>query len=324
MPTPDNPSILARLAYHLVLAYSSLCRRLPQRGLAALGTFFGTLGHFLDVRHRRTIIRNLAFAYGKSRDSTQIRRLALRNFQQFAITAHEWMCLKDPDFEQLEAQVTVKGLENLKMAKAHGRSVILVGAHFGNWEYGHIYYARKINRLNFIVRAVENPFLERERVRYNTKAGVNILYKHNGLRAAIRGLKKGEDLVIFVDRNTNLKEGIPCLFFGKRAPTLTIAVQLADRLNLPLVPMFTVRKRSGKGHELIFLPPIELEGGQGHRLEQDVQKLCDTVETMVRDYPDHWIWFHKRWKHFYPELYPEDMARRERRRSKRRKAKHAH
>jgi len=321
MPTPSNPSILGRLVYHFVLAYSSLCRRLPQKGLVVFGTFFGTLGYFLDVRHRRTIIRNLAFAYGKSRDRGEIRRLALKNFQQFAITAHEWLCLKDLDFEQLQTHVTVKGLENLKMAKASGRSVILVGAHFGNWEYGHIYYAKKINRLNFIVRAIENPFLEQERVSYNSEAGVNILYKHNGLRAAIRGLKRGEDLVIFVDRNTNLKEGIPCIFFGKKAPALTIAVQLAKRLKLPMLPMFTIRSPSGIGHELVFLPEIELDEGHDGGLENAVQKLCSVVESMIRKHPDHWIWFHKRWKHFYPQLYPEDIARRERRRAKRRKTR---
>ncbi len=314
-----HTGLWARIVYRIVLSYSFFCRHLPPQTALTFGKALGTLAYFVDVRHRRTIIRNLAFAFDKPRSDKKIRHLALRNFQQFAIIAHEWLRLKNFQFELLYPLVSVEGLEHLFNAKSKSKSVILIGAHFGNWEYAHLYYGKKINRLNFIVRPIDNPFLETERVEYNNRAGVTILYKSNGLRTALKNIRKGEDLVLFVDRNTNLKEGIPCSFFGKKAPSLTIAALLANRFNLPIVPMFIIRKACTTRHSIVFMPELEVEDDGKFDLQHAVQVMCDAVESMIRKYPDHWIWFHKRWKHFYPELYPEDMARRERRRARKRR-----
>ncbi|MBW2737505.1 MAG: hypothetical protein JRE64_01380 [Deltaproteobacteria bacterium] len=48
-----------------------------------------------------------------------------------------------------------------------------------------------------------------------------------------------------------------------------------------------------------------------------VMAIYDSVEKIVSLYPEQWLWFHKRWKRHHPELYPEDIARRQRQREKR-------
>jgi KDO2-lipid IV(A) lauroyltransferase len=49
----------------------------------------------------------------------------------------------------------------------------------------------------------------------------------------------------------------------------------------------------------------------------NTQVMMDAIERAIRAYPEQWFWFHKRWKHHHPELYPEDIERRQRRREKR-------
>jgi KDO2-lipid IV(A) lauroyltransferase len=51
-------------------------------------------------------------------------------------------------------------------------------------------------------------------------------------------------------------------------------------------------------------------------IQTNTQLITDVVEKAVRKYPDQWFWVHKRWKKYYPELYPEYQARRERRHQK--------
>jgi KDO2-lipid IV(A) lauroyltransferase len=44
--------------------------------------------------------------------------------------------------------------------------------------------------------------------------------------------------------------------------------------------------------------------------------MTDAIEKMVRKYPEQWFWVHKRWRKYYPHIYPEDIDRRRRRRAK--------
>ena len=151
---------------------------------------------------------------------------------------------------------------------------------------------------------MDNPFLEQERVNYNKHFGVNILYKENGLRKAIQQLKKGQDLVIFSDQRANLTEGIPCQFFGKNTSTLPIVAALALKYHIPIIPMFVVRTQNLLHHRILFLPEIQIEyDDPAFTTENITQRLNDVIEQVIRTYPEQWLWFHRKWKANYPELY---------------------
>ncbi|MGD9080127.1 MAG: hypothetical protein PVG96_12340, partial [Desulfobacterales bacterium] len=75
-------------------------------------------------------------------------------------------------------------------------------------------------------------------------------------------------------------------------------------------------------------PPVEIKRTKDLRydLQFNTQLISDRVERVVRNYPDQWNWMLKRWKEFYPGLYPESNKRlkriknKEKRRRKSRRA----
>lgn len=308
-----------RTVYSLRLLYGFLSRMLPLKTWVLMGRCTGHLFYLLGFRHRRIALRNLRFALGSDIEEKEISAIARNNFVQFAMIAQEWIRLPNLDTEELKGLIYVEGQENLIAAKKKNRSIILLGAHFGNWEYAHLFYSTTVNRLNFIVRAIDNPFIEKERVAYNQHAGVRILYKENGLRPAIKNLKKGEDLVIFADQRPRAREGTMCQFFGRNASTLTLVPALAKKFHVPVVPMFIIRCKDLVHHRIIFFPELKIEyDGKKQSIREGAQLQNDMIEKVIRSYPDHWVWIHKRWRREYPYLYPEDLARRQRRREKRR------
>jgi KDO2-lipid IV(A) lauroyltransferase len=225
-------------------------------------------------------------------------------FLEFGMISHEWCRLKYIKKEALLNLLEVEGLENLKAAKQKNRPIILLGAHFGNFEYAHLYYTLAIGRLNFIVRAIDNPLLEAERLKYNTAFGVRILYKQNGLRPAIKHLKEGEDLVIFADQKVNLSEGILCKFFGKTTATIPLVPALSLKYGAPIIPMFIVRCKDRIHHKIIFLPELKLDPNDGDEMvARATQRQNDIIEAMIRRYPQQWLWFHRKWSYHYPEIY---------------------
>lgn len=298
---------LDRLGFALLKGYSRVGRRFPLRLWLQLGRGLGLLAYRLDRQHRRIVLQNLRLAYGPAMAARELRSLARRNFMQFGMLAQEFarlMAWRRIGVGDLRRTVKVEGLEHLRAARAQGGAVILLGAHFGNWEYAHLFYASHVNRLNFIVRRIDNPYLEAERVACNARFGVNILYKESGLRTAIQRLKAGEDLVIFSDQKANLKEGIACRFFGHRTATISIAPALARKYQVPLVPVCSVRDRDRVSHRLIFGPALEIDPRPGpEALKANTQRQNDAIEAMIRRHPDHWLWLHRKWKTEYPELY---------------------
>jgi KDO2-lipid IV(A) lauroyltransferase len=51
-------------------------------------------------------------------------------------------------------------------------------------------------------------------------------------------------------------------------------------------------------------------------VQANTQLITDTVEGMIRKYPEQWFWVHKRWKKYYPHYYPAYQLRRQRRKER--------
>ncbi len=307
MTTHPEHSTTDHLALHAVTGYHLFSNCMPRSAWLAIGRGLGDFLYLFAKKHRRIAEANLRFAYGQEISENQIRKIVRNNFRQFGMIGQEFLKFKQSSAktaEYVDSMVDVEGEEHLLAAKEKSKSVILLGAHFGNWEMGHLYYARHYNRLNFIVRRIDNPLVENIRYRYNTDLGVNIIYKNKGLKEAIQHLRQGEDLVIFADQNANRQEGISSHFFGHPTTSLYIAPSLAQKYKVPLVPMFTVREKDPRRHRIVFLPEVPIEHGE---LKEDIETLTrrqnERLEQIITCYPDHWLWFHRKWKIDYPEIY---------------------
>ncbi len=268
------------------------------------GRMMGAMACRLLARHRSIARANLKFAFRDEKTASEIERLVRQNFQQWGMLAFEWAQTAYLDRipkGKLPFCVKTRGLEHLRAAKRKNPAILLLSAHFGNWEYGHLFYAAHINFLNFIVRRIDNPYLEERRVAYNQHHGVNILYKESGLKAAIKNLRRRQDLIIFADQKANAREGIPSRFFGHGTTAIPIVASLAKKFDLPIVPMFVVRQANSPVHTLTFLP--ELEYGPKDSIAVITQRQNDIIEKMIRKHPDHWLWVHRRWKTEHPEIY---------------------
>ena len=63
-----------------------------------------------------------------------------------------------------------------------------------------------------------------------------------------------------------------------------------------IVPCFIVRRKFG--HEVLIEKPIELARTEDRRKDilENTQRYAKVIEDHIREFPDHWVWFHDRWK----------------------------
>jgi KDO2-lipid IV(A) lauroyltransferase len=110
-------------------------------------------------------------------------------------------------------------------------------------------------------------------------------------------LKRNRPIAILLDQNVDWYEGVFVKFFGEWACTNKGLAILARKTGAPVVPVFLVRKAEG-GYRLVFEPEVALprSGDKIKDIEESTAIFTRIIERYVRQHPDHWLWFHKRWK----------------------------
>jgi KDO2-lipid IV(A) lauroyltransferase len=98
-------------------------------------------------------------------------------------------------------------------------------------------------------------------------------------------------------------------FFRLPAATTTSLALFALRTEAAVLPVFLTPMRNGK-YAIRFLPAVELlrTGIMSRDLAENTRRFNQVLESMVREYPEAWLWGHKRWKN-QPGESPEDLYR---------------
>ena len=219
--------------------------------------------------------------------------------------------------EQVLGRVRVVGLENLQKALKSKTGLILVSAHLGSWETGLLFFCCYIQQpILGVAKKIRFAPLNRWVHRLRTRFGLTIVYKKGALPEMRRMLRRGGVIGLLVDQSRR-SEGVDVNFFGHRVTATPAAAFLAMRCQSPVLPLFCVRDHNGR-LTVVVKPPLEMKrtGDLRSDNQTNTQLITDVVEKAIRQYPDQWFWVHKRWKKYYPELYPEYQARRKRRHRK--------
>lgn len=277
-----------------------LVTNLPSRPIGRV------LGHGLylaDRRARRTVRRNIAFAFPEM-TPPQVRTLSRRVFANYGTGLVEILQLGFMTPADVEGRVRLYGIHHFRDAYALKRGVIGASAHLGNWELGVQALPCMLGeKVTAVAKKFKNNGFERWLHRVRTRFGNEILYKKGSLADMTAILRCGGVLAILMDM-ARRKDGVDVTFFGKKATATPAVAMLALRCRCPVIPTFCVREPDGK-IGIHARPPLEMRRSKDLRadLVENTQRITDEVERAVREHPEQWHWLMRRWKEHYPHLY---------------------
>jgi Kdo2-lipid IVA lauroyltransferase/acyltransferase len=192
----------------------------------------------------------------------------------------------------INAWIAYEGLEHFAEAKQAGRGVLVATAHLGNWELSAFAHAMMTEPMNVMVRPLDNRLIDRLVEDRRTLSGNRLIFKRDAARSVLKALRSNEAVGVLIDQNTSENEGVFVNFFGKPACAGTGFVKLAYRSQARVVPGFALWDQDKKRYVLRFFPAIELTGDE----RADTQRIHTFLEQTIRQYPDQWMWIHRRWK----------------------------
>jgi KDO2-lipid IV(A) lauroyltransferase len=194
--------------------------------------------------------------------------------------------------DNIHRYIRYEGLENYKRAKTQGRGILIPTAHLGNWELSAFAHAYMTEPMHIVVRPLDNPRLDAWVERRRALSGNHIIYKKEAAREILKALHSGGAVGVLVDQNVVPSEGVFIDFFGRQACAGTTFVKFAHHTGAPVVPGFALWEPSESIYVLHFYPEIKMTGD----VAADTQRVHSFLESVIRQYPDQWLWVHRRWK----------------------------
>jgi KDO2-lipid IV(A) lauroyltransferase len=297
-PIKERIRVLAYLSYLFLKGFSFVLNLLPEKFSLWVGRQLGRVMYYLDLEHRKVAIQNLRVAFGQEKSEEEIRSIAKRSLQNLGMSAVEFFRLPEMDMRGFEKKVDIEGLEIYKKALDNERGILLLLSHFGNWELMGLMSKFLGSPVTVIARPIKkNKWLNRWVGEVRRGTGLEVISTEKASRKVIRVLSQNRMVGILIDQRAKRSEGVWIDFFGKKVPSTPALAVLAMRTRAPILPVFMIRNGYPK-HRLLIKEPLQLvdTGDVKKDVVTNTQLINDTLESMIREYPDQWFWVHRRWE----------------------------
>jgi KDO2-lipid IV(A) lauroyltransferase len=177
-----------------------------------------------------------------------------------------------------------------------GKPGLIFSAHLANWELAAV--AAKSYGLDTSVlfrrpniRAIADAVTDLRKGCMGTLIPTSL---DAPLRIA-EALERGSHLAILVDQY--FMRGVPVTFFGRRTMANPLIARLARHFECPIHGVRVVRHGGNRFRVEMteaIAPARDAEGKID--VERTMQIITDVVEGWVREYPEQWLWLHRRWR----------------------------
>lgn len=262
--------------------------QLPWQAQMWMGKYLGLI-MFHTLKRRRYICcvnLELAFPELSVNERAQLNRAHFISLGKGLFeTALSWWGQE----QKLAKLAQFEGLEHLNAADQQG-GVILLSAHFTSLELGGRLLAPQLP-LHVIYRPHQNAVIEQQVHKLRSKR-YGLAISRDNIRAMIQSLKQGFTVWYAQDQHFDQKNSLFVPFFGIEAATNTATSRLVSLGKAKLVPFFTVRTENG--YLLRFLPA--LQDFPSESVHTDTARINAIIEQQVREFPEQYLWTHRRFK----------------------------
>lgn len=290
-----------KIEYGIVRLLLWLAKSVPRSFIYAMMKGLSLLMYRLDKKRRHITLANLTMAFPE-KNAEEIEVLSKKVYTDLSITIAEILLMFSGKFNIDEAvknrDEVQKKLQIIKESSSHG--LILVTAHFSNWELLAHFLAKHGFPMLVIGREGNNKLIDRNiTIPFRNKYGNRATSKGNAMFAMAKALKQGGVVGLLTDQKSGSLNSAKMNFFGTPAETTLSVAMLKLKFDALVVPVFVARQDDGM-YEMIIHDPIEYTADEIEDKEEKLEAMTlrynQAIENVIRQYPSQWFWMHNRWR----------------------------
>jgi len=279
-------------------------RYTPKLILNPLLNLFSWFIYSIDKKHKKIAYVNLDLAFENLKTELEKKQIVKQCYKNLVYNLADFVRNQGISKEELSKKVSFENEHFVKESLGNNKRIIVVTAHYGNWELLGLSIAAFLHPMTTVGRNLDSDVMNEILEKNRTQLNMDVISKTGAMKGMINALKKDRIVGVIVDQNTKNEEGILIDFFGKKARHTPSVALLAKKFDAVIIPAF-IKSFDQQSYTVRFEEPFTYEDTDNK--EEDifncVQKQADVTQKIIEQKPDEWFWLHQRWKNQYEHLY---------------------
>jgi Kdo2-lipid IVA lauroyltransferase/acyltransferase len=177
-----------------------------------------------------------------------------------------------------------------------GKPALFFASHLGNWELPALAAAAHGLDAAILYRRPNIASAERiiEELR-NVKMGTLIAAGRDAPLRLAQALQNGQHVAMLVDQY--FTNGVEVTFFGRKTRANPTLARLRRQIDCPIHGVRVIRLPDHRFRAEISeeVEPVRDASGEIN-IQGTMQAVTTVIEGWIREYPDQWLWLHRRWR----------------------------
>jgi len=291
----EDDNIADKVLYALIMMLGVLVRSISRKHSTAVAYVIGDFLYNVLKMRRPLVENNLALTFPEKKNS-EIKAIARQVYRHQAENFIEVLRLPMIKTAGDAARlVDIDALDFLAKTIDRNKGVVLVSAHYGNWELMAHCIGLLMAPLTLVVRPLKNHAVDRQINRWRSMSGNRIVYDGQALREGLRALKNREILVLLGDQSDPVG-GFSTEFLGRISSVFLGPAYLALKAGVPL--FVGMSRRDGKGLYSVDFQEIDQTGLGTTKTDAEelARRYTKVLARHIYQHPEEWFWLHNRWK----------------------------
>ena len=292
------------LAYIFIYPVLWLISILPFRLLYVFSDGLYVVLYYVIGYRKKVVKENLKIAFPNKSDE-ELNRIRKKFYHHLCDMILETIKSMSITEAQMKKRFTFTNVELIQQLEKDNRSIALMCAHYGSWEWIFILQTYMSHKGYAIYKRLANKYFDRLVKRIRAKYNSHLVTTKEIIPVLLQAKSEGKVTICgFVsDQSPKAEKAFHWNnFMGITVPVHTGAEMLAKKIDMSVV-FFGVKKVK-RGYYQTSFKTIAYHPNDYPDYEITDQFL-KLVEHQINEAPEYYLWTHKRWKHSdkVPESY---------------------
>jgi KDO2-lipid IV(A) lauroyltransferase len=287
--------VLNGILYYCIILPISL---FPFRLLYVFSDFLFLFIYRISGYRKKVVRQNLKNAF-PDKTADELKEIEIQFYHHLCDIIVETIKSFSISSAEITKRMVIENPELVNQYYHEGKSVLLAGGHYNNWEWTTTSIQQQLaHRVLAVYTPLSNPFYDKKMLSTRSKFGLNMI----SYRKILQYYSNHRDLLtaslLAIDQSPRNPKRCYWTTFLRQETGIQIGIEkFARKLDFPVL-FGRISKIKRGFYSIRFSVVCNDPRKQPHG--SIIESTTHILEQQIRDNPQYWLWSHRRWKHKHP------------------------